>query len=229
MGKADALTCSTRIIYARRETRVFNLPGRDNGLEARTDLWLRHPSRAPKESHKGLRPPLLRADHTPRQPPTHPPPPAFGATLPLTWLRTTTALRHNYILHHLAMSMFGVFSFGAATPFDLPTALKDWATTAPDHPVPEFRGKPKRKDDLTADAWLTRVEKGSTARNVPKVHWPAVAKHFMVKKARARVLEVEKVMRALHGAQWDWCWKNFRVAVLNMGCEFFSLPVCRCV
>ncbi|KAI0351229.1 hypothetical protein OH77DRAFT_1430035 [Trametes cingulata] len=114
--------------------------------------------------------------------------------------------------------MFSSFSFGAA-PFDLPNALKTWGTSAPDHPVPEFKGKPKRKDDPSPAAWLNTIEKGCTARSVPKAHWPAVAKHFMGKKARGRVLEVEKVMRALHGEQWEWRWKDFRVAVMNMGCE----------
>ncbi|KAI0632681.1 hypothetical protein C8Q77DRAFT_1119159 [Trametes polyzona] len=113
--------------------------------------------------------------------------------------------------------MFSAFSFASARPFDLQVALKEWKTTTADHPVPEFKGKPKRKDDPTTDAWLGLVEKGCTARTVPKAHWPAVAKHFMGKKARSRVLEVEKVMRALHGPQWDWRWKDFKVAVMNMG------------
>ncbi|KAI0669039.1 hypothetical protein C8Q78DRAFT_1071052 [Trametes maxima] len=113
--------------------------------------------------------------------------------------------------------MFSAFSFAPVAPFDLPAALKAWAMTNAEHLVPEFKGRPKRKDDLTPDAWLALVEKGSLARSVPKAHWPAVAKHFMGKKARSRVLEVEKVMRALHGEQWDWRWKDFKVAVMNMG------------
>ncbi len=121
--------------------------------------------------------------------------------------------------------MFSAFSFAPARPFDLQVALKEWGTTATDHPVPEFKGKPKRKDDPTAEAWLNLVEKGCCARTVPKAHWPAVAKHFMGKKARGRALELEKVMRALHGQQWDWRWKDFRVAVLNMGCEYLSIYV----
>ncbi|KAI0640964.1 hypothetical protein C8Q79DRAFT_1107013 [Trametes meyenii] len=113
--------------------------------------------------------------------------------------------------------MFSAFSFAPTTPFDLPAALKAWTTTNTEHSVPEFKGRPKRKDDLAPDAWLALVEKGSSVRSVPKSHWPAVAKHFMGKKARSRVLEVEKVMRALHGEQWDWRWKDFKVAVMNMG------------
>lgn len=116
--------------------------------------------------------------------------------------------------------MFSAFSFAPARPFDLAVALKEWSTTTADHLVPEFKGRPKRKDDPTAEAWLNLVDKGCSARAVPKTHWPAVAKHFMGKKARGRVLELEKVMRALHGEQWDWRWKDFRVAVLNMGCEY---------
>ncbi|KAL1938297.1 hypothetical protein VTO73DRAFT_11748 [Trametes versicolor] len=113
--------------------------------------------------------------------------------------------------------MFSAFSFAPGRPFDLAVALKEWTTTTADHLVPEFKGRPKRKDDPTAEAWLNLVDKGCSARAVPKTHWPAVAKHFMGKKARGRVLELEKVMRALHGQQWDWRWKDFRVAVLNMG------------
>ncbi|OSD03855.1 hypothetical protein PYCCODRAFT_1451544 [Trametes coccinea BRFM310] len=113
--------------------------------------------------------------------------------------------------------MFSALTFGAARPFDLAAALQSWNTTNADHPVPEFKGKPKRKEDPTTDAWLVLVEKGCSARSVPKAHWPAVAKHFMGKKARSRVLQVEKVMHALHGEQWEWRWKDFKLAVMNMG------------
>ncbi|KAI0705971.1 hypothetical protein C8T65DRAFT_809545 [Cerioporus squamosus] len=112
--------------------------------------------------------------------------------------------------------MFSAFSL-TSRPFDLAATIEAWATSSPNHPVSEFKGKPKRKDDPPAEVWLTSVENGCNARRIPKTHWPDVAKHFMVKKARGRVTEVEKVMRALHGDQWVWTWKNFRVAVLNMG------------
>ncbi|KAI0742457.1 hypothetical protein C8Q80DRAFT_1328571 [Daedaleopsis nitida] len=112
--------------------------------------------------------------------------------------------------------MFSAFSL-MGTPFDLQATLDSWATSAPEHSVPQFNGKPKRKDEPAPGAWLDLVEQGCSARRVPKTHWPAVAKHFMAKKARGRVCEVEKVMMALHGEQWTWSWKNFRVAVLNMG------------
>nr|VWP01311.1 N/A [Ganoderma boninense] len=115
--------------------------------------------------------------------------------------------------------MFSAFGIGPK-PFDLAAALASWSTSAPDQPpTPEFKGKPRRKDDPTAEAWLDLIEQGCTARRVPKTHWPDVAKHFMGKKPRGRVAEVEKVMHALHGEQWAWMWKNFRVAVLNMGSE----------
>ncbi|KAI0819825.1 hypothetical protein BC628DRAFT_1400786 [Trametes gibbosa] len=114
--------------------------------------------------------------------------------------------------------MFSVLSFGSTPPFDLQATLKVWGTISPESPtVPEFKGKPKRKDDLTPEAWLNMVEKGCNARTVPKTHWPAVGKHFMGKKARGRVLELEKVMHALHGEQWTWRWKDFRIAIMNMG------------
>ncbi|KAI0753663.1 hypothetical protein C8Q74DRAFT_1320177 [Fomes fomentarius] len=106
--------------------------------------------------------------------------------------------------------------FTGARPFDLQATLDSWAT-APEFAISEFKGKPKRKDDPTAEAWLDLVEKGCSGRRVPRTHWPDVAKHFMVKKARARVVEVEKVMCALHGEQWTWTWKHFRIAFLSMG------------
>ncbi|KAH9925660.1 uncharacterized protein BXZ73DRAFT_49800 [Epithele typhae] len=106
--------------------------------------------------------------------------------------------------------------FGPTT-FNLESALKDWDASAPDHLVPEFRGKPKRKDDPSAAAWLALVEGACAARKIPRAHWPAVALHFMGKKPRARVGEVEKVMRALHGEGWAWTWANFSAAVKNMG------------
>ena len=117
--------------------------------------------------------------------------------------------------------MFSAFYLGAR-PFDLQTTLDGWATSSPENPVPEFKGKPKRKDDPTVEGWLNSVEQGCTARRVPKAHWSDVARHFMGKKAQSRVAEVEKVMRALHGEQWAWTWKGFRAAVLNMGCEYSS-------
>ncbi|CDO69930.1 hypothetical protein BN946_scf184836.g4 [Trametes cinnabarina] len=113
--------------------------------------------------------------------------------------------------------MFSAFSLGPSRPFDLAATLQSWSTIASDHLIPEFKGKPKRKDDPSTEAWLVLVEKGCSARSVPKAHWAAVAKHFMGKKARSRVLQVEKVMHALHGEQWDWRWKDFKVAVMNMG------------
>ena len=119
------------------------------------------------------------------------------------------------------MSMFSALTFGAR-PFDLEATLASWDTSAPDHAVPEFKGKPMRKDDPSVEAWLTLVEQACSARRVPRTHWPAIAVHFMGKKPRGRVAEVEKVMRALHGEQWAWTWKSFSAAVLNMGCEWFA-------
>lgn len=114
--------------------------------------------------------------------------------------------------------MFSTFSLGSKA-FDLDTALAEWPNTNPAYAIPTFTGKSKRKNVPTIDAWLGLVEVGCTARKVPRAHWPAVAKHFMSDKAGKRVLEVEKVMRALHGEAWVWSWKAFRVAVLNMGCK----------
>ena len=105
-------------------------------------------------------------------------------------------------------------------PFDLQTALNTWSTSAPQHPVSKFRGKPKRADEPAVNAWLALVKKGCTARGVPKGYWPAVALHFMGKKARRRMEEVARVMRALHGdVQWAWTWKQFSAVAGKMGCE----------
>ncbi|KAH9886923.1 hypothetical protein C8Q73DRAFT_714024 [Cubamyces lactineus] len=98
--------------------------------------------------------------------------------------------------------------FRPSLPFDLPSTLASWDTTGADHPVPKFRGKPKRNDDPTIDAWLKLVKEGCIARRVPKSRRPDVAKHFMSKKARSRVLDVEKVMRVVRGENWEWRWKD---------------------
>ncbi|KAI0334302.1 hypothetical protein GY45DRAFT_1318794 [Cubamyces sp. BRFM 1775] len=98
--------------------------------------------------------------------------------------------------------------FRPSPPFDLPSTLASWDTTCTDHLVPKFRGKPKRKDDPAVDAWLKLVKEGCIARRVPKAHRPDIAKHFMGKKARSRVLAVEKVMRVVRGESWGWRWKE---------------------
>ena len=114
--------------------------------------------------------------------------------------------------------------FKTSPPFDLSSTLTLWDTTGTGHPVLKFRGKPKRRDDPTVEAWLKSVKEGCIARRVPKSHRPDIAKHFMSKKARSRVLDVEKVMRAVRGESWKWRWKDFKAAVRNMGCEYFSSP-----
>ena len=120
--------------------------------------------------------------------------------------------------------MLATFSAFNSKPFDLDATLAAWDTAAPDseHPLPEFKGKPRRKDDPNVGAWLALAEAACAARRVPRAHWPAVAVRFMARKPAGRVREVEKVMRALHGEQWAWTWKTFSAAVMNMGCECFT-------
>ena len=120
--------------------------------------------------------------------------------------------------------MFAGFPF-AARPFDFDATLAAWDTSSPDHPLPVFKGRPKHSGNPCAKAWLTLVEEACKARSVPRAHWPAIAVHFMSKKPRGRVADVEKVMRALHGEKWAWSWKDFQAAVSNMGCEYARPPL----
>ena len=112
--------------------------------------------------------------------------------------------------------MFSTFSLGAR-PFDLRATLESWNSA--EHPVTVFKGKPKRKEDPTVDAWLQSVEEACAFRCVPKTHWPDVARHFMGKKAQGRVVEVEKIMRCVCGDKWKWDWQGFTQAVSKIGCE----------
>lgn len=57
----------------------------------------------------------------------------------------------------------------------------------------------------------------------PQSLWPEVGRNFMSAKAQKRLVEVERVMRCMHGEAWVFKWKTFVVAMKNMGCGFPSL------
>lgn len=98
-------------------------------------------------------------------------------------------------------------------PFDLEPIYAAW--TSP----PTFQGNPKK--DLPVEDWLNEIKKGCAERRVPKEYWHKVGYHYMGPKARARIDEVKKVMRNMHGGKYRWNWKAFKVAMNNMGCKNF--------
>lgn len=98
-------------------------------------------------------------------------------------------------------------------PFDFDAVYASW----PD--APRFQGKPKK--DMPVDEWLAAIKAGCIERKVPKEHWHRVAQHYMGDKAIARFDEVKKVMQTVHGGTYRWNWKNFKVAMRNMGCMSF--------
>ncbi|KAJ6519333.1 hypothetical protein C8R45DRAFT_809017 [Mycena sanguinolenta] len=93
-------------------------------------------------------------------------------------------------------------------PFDLEPVYAAWT------PGPRFLGDPKK--DSSVDDWLEEVKKGCTNHNVPKEYWHTCAQHFMGDQAKARLAELKKVMAQVHGGQYRWNWKKFKVAMRNM-------------
>ncbi|KAL6307347.1 hypothetical protein BKA93DRAFT_727632 [Sparassis latifolia] len=94
-------------------------------------------------------------------------------------------------------------------PFDLEPVLASWADP------PRFLGKPKK--DLPVNDWLAQIKAGCIVRKVPKECWQRVGEHFLGDKAKARFEEVKLVMQNMHGGKYKWNWKNFKVAMRNMG------------
>ncbi|KAJ7356806.1 hypothetical protein DFH08DRAFT_850138 [Mycena albidolilacea] len=93
-------------------------------------------------------------------------------------------------------------------PFDLEPVYADWT------PAPRFLGDPKK--DPPVDNWLEEIKNGCTKQNVPKEYWHTCAQHFMGDQAKARLTELKKVMAQVHGGQYRWNWKKFKVAMRNM-------------
>lgn len=96
--------------------------------------------------------------------------------------------------------------------FDVDALYATWTTDAP-----VFKGGPK--DDPVA--WLSDIKAGMRAHKVPKEHWPRVAHHYMAPKPKARIDELGRVLQQMTGKQNVWDWKRFKVAVQNIGCEYF--------
>ncbi|OBZ74904.1 hypothetical protein A0H81_05164 [Grifola frondosa] len=95
-------------------------------------------------------------------------------------------------------------------PFDLEPIYASWTD------APHFVGKPKK--DLPVDEWLAQIKAGCVERKVPKEYWHKVAQHYLGSDAKKRFDELRMVMKNMHGGKYRWNWKNFKVAMRNMGC-----------
>ncbi|OSD03854.1 hypothetical protein PYCCODRAFT_1365242 [Trametes coccinea BRFM310] len=94
-------------------------------------------------------------------------------------------------------------------PFDLEPVFAEWQNP------PRFIGNPKK--DPPVNDWLKQIKAGCIERKVPREYWHKVAQHYMGGKAKARFDEVKLVMKNMHGGKYRWTWKNFKVAMRNMG------------
>lgn len=93
--------------------------------------------------------------------------------------------------------------------FDLEPVLSSWKNP------PRFLGNPKK--DPPVDTWLDQVKQGCQERKVPKEYWHKVGQRFLGDKARKRLDELKEVLRNLHGGNYKWDWKKFKIAMKNMG------------
>ncbi|KAH9964876.1 hypothetical protein BC827DRAFT_1321941 [Russula dissimulans] len=93
--------------------------------------------------------------------------------------------------------------------FDLEPVLEAWKNP------PRFFGNPKK--DPPVDTWLDQVKEGCLERKIPKECWHKVGQHFLADKARKRLNELQEVLRNLHGGNYRWDWKRFKIAMRNMG------------
>lgn len=120
-------------------------------------------------------------------------------------------------------------------PFDLEPIYAEWTKG------PVFSGNPKK--DLPVDEWLDQIKAGCIERGVPEEYWYKVAQHFMGPKAKARWVtlcssfnfevanvwgsdrldQLKQIIVKVHGGKYRWTWKKFRVAMQNMGCEWFLI------
>lgn len=105
-------------------------------------------------------------------------------------------------------------------PFDLEPIYASWKD------APVFYGENSKntknpRKDLPVDEWLEKIKEGCTERNVPKEYWHKVAQRYMGEKAKARLNELKAVMAKVHGGNYRWNWDKFKIAMRNMGCEFY--------
>jgi hypothetical protein len=98
-------------------------------------------------------------------------------------------------------------------PLDLEPVFASWPNG------PRFVGNPKQ--DPNVDNWLGQIKEGCLERKVPKEYWHKVGRHFLGERARARLDELKLVMKKVHGGNYRWNWKKFKVAMRNMGCMWF--------
>ena len=101
--------------------------------------------------------------------------------------------------------------------FDLEPVLESWKNP------PRFLGNPKK--DPPVDTWLDQVKEGCLERKIPKEYWYKVGQRFLGDKARKRLDELKEVLRNLHGGNYRWDWKKFKIAMRNMGCTSPLLPL----
>lgn len=100
-------------------------------------------------------------------------------------------------------------------PFDLEPVYLTWPS------APIFTGNPSR--DVPVDEWLKLIKEGCQARKVPKEYWHKVGQHYLGPHAKARFDELKAVMKNMHGGRYNWNWKRFKIAMRNLGCEYFSI------
>ncbi|KAH9990861.1 hypothetical protein BJV77DRAFT_570976 [Russula vinacea] len=93
--------------------------------------------------------------------------------------------------------------------FDLDPVLDSWKNP------PRFLGNPKK--DPPVDTWLDQVKEGCLERKIPKEYWYKVGQRFLGDKAKKRLEELKEVLRNLHGGNYRWDWKRFKIAMRNMG------------
>lgn len=103
-------------------------------------------------------------------------------------------------------------------PFDLEPIYAEWKNP------PRFSGNSKK--DLPVDDWLQEIKAGCIERKVPREYWHKVAQHYLADKAKVRFDELKLVMKNMHGGKYRWTWKNFKIAMRNMGCEYCGAFSC---
>ncbi|OJT11099.1 hypothetical protein TRAPUB_12383 [Trametes pubescens] len=93
--------------------------------------------------------------------------------------------------------------------YDLEPVYAEWTNP------PRFLGNPKK--DPPVEDWLAQIKAGCLERNIPREYWHKVAQHYLADKAKARFDELKLVMKNMHGGKYRWTWKNFKIAMRNMG------------